>query len=120
MILRADTVGPAAAARLGLVDQVVPAGQLLDRAVTLAAVMAAGDGHAYALAKRQLHQAVTAPAATVPDQDILRAWTSPATRDRLAAHLARLRRRGRPDLQTGDGGAPDRHHLGEQVPWASG
>ena len=120
VILHADTVEPADGVRLGLIDQIVPAGQLLDRAITLAAAMAAGDGHAYALAKRQLHQTVTAYAATVSDEDIIRAWTSPATRDRLATHLARLRCRDRPDLQTCDGGTPAGHHLGKQAPWASG
>ncbi len=116
VILRGDTVEPAGAVRLGLIDQIVPGNQLLDRAIT----MAAGDGYSYALAERQLHQRVTAHAAKVPDKGIIRAWTSPTTRDRLTTHMARLRRRGRPDLQACDGCTAAGHHLAEQAPWAPG
>src|SRR4051812_16027943 len=58
VVLRADTFEPDGAVRLGLVDDVVPADELLDRAVALAAGAAGHDPAAYALAKRQLHRPV--------------------------------------------------------------
>jgi enoyl-CoA hydratase len=93
VVLRADTVEPDDAVRLGLVDDVVPADELLDRAVALAADAAGHGPAAYALAKRQLHRPVGEAVAGADDQDVVRAWTSPATRDRLTAQVASLRRR---------------------------
>jgi enoyl-CoA hydratase len=78
---------------VGLVHEVVTGDELLDRAVALAAGVAAPDPAAYALVKSQLHRPVGQAVDGVSNQDVVRAWTSPGTRDRLTAQVARLRRR---------------------------
>jgi enoyl-CoA hydratase len=93
VVLRADTVDPPEAVRLGLVDEVVTCDDLLPRAVSLASTMAGHDAAAYAVVKRGLHRTVGEAVAAAGDQDVVRLWTSPATRDRLAAQLVKLSRR---------------------------
>jgi enoyl-CoA hydratase len=93
VVLRADTFEPDDAVRRGLVDDVVTADELIDRAVALAAGAAGHDPAAYALVKRQLHRPVGEAVAGADDEDVVRAWTSPATRDRLTAQVAQLSRR---------------------------
>jgi enoyl-CoA hydratase len=93
VVLGAGTFEPDDAVRLGLVHEVVTGDELLDRAVALAAAAAAHDPAAYAFVKRQLHRPVGQAVDGVSDQDVVHAWTSPGTRDRLTAQVARLRRR---------------------------
>ena len=95
VVLGADTLEAEDAVRGGLVDQVVPHEELLDRAVALATRLAGHDAAAYAFEKRQLHRPVHGAVAAGSDRDVVRAWTSPATRDRLTAQLAKLSRGGR-------------------------
>jgi enoyl-CoA hydratase len=90
VVLRADTVDAAEAVRLGVVDEVVPGDELLPRAVSLATAMAGHDAAAYAAVKRALHRPVGEAVAAASDEDVVRLWTSPATRDRLADQLAKL------------------------------
>jgi enoyl-CoA hydratase/carnithine racemase len=92
VVLGADTVEAADAVRMGLVDDVVPADELLDRATALATRLAGHDASAYALEKRRLHRPVRDAVAAVDDQDVVSAWTSAATRDRLTSEMAKLRR----------------------------
>jgi enoyl-CoA hydratase len=92
VVLRADTLEAADAVRVGLVDDVVPEVELLDRAVALAARLAGHGADAYAFEKHQLHRTVREAVTAVGDGDVVRAWTSPATRDRLSAQLAKLSR----------------------------
>ena len=95
VVLRADTLEAEDAGRVGLVDDVVPQDELLDRAVALATRLAGHDAAAYAFEKRRLHRTAR-EAAAVGDRDVVRAWTSPATKDRLRAKLAKLSRGERP------------------------
>jgi enoyl-CoA hydratase len=98
VVLRADTLEAADALRLGLVDEVVPDDELLDRAVALAAGLAGHGAEAYALEKHQLHRTVREAVAAVGDEDVVRAWTSPATRERLGAQLGKLGRGDRREV----------------------
>jgi enoyl-CoA hydratase len=93
VVLGAGTVEPDDAVRSGLVDDVVAADELLDRAVALATGPAGQDPAAYALTKRQLHRPVAEALAGSDDRDVVRAWTSQPTRDRLAVQVATLSRR---------------------------
>jgi enoyl-CoA hydratase len=96
VMLRADTLEAEDAVRAGIVDDVVTQGELLDRAVALATTLAGHDAAAYAVEKRQLHRPAREAAAAVGDGDVVRAWNSPATKDRLRAQLAKLGRGDRP------------------------
>jgi enoyl-CoA hydratase len=95
-VLRAETVGPEQALALGMVDEVVPADELLPRALALAAELAARSPESYRLAKARLHRpADEAIAATTAEDDaaVLAGWTSDDTRRRIEAALEALARR---------------------------
>ena len=95
-VLRAETVGPEQALALGMVDEVVPADELLPRALALAAELAARSPVSYRLAKARLHRpADEAIAATTAEDDaaVLAGWTSDDTRRRIEAALEALTRR---------------------------
>jgi enoyl-CoA hydratase len=96
VMLGADTLEAEDAVRVGIAHDVVAQGELLDRAVALATTLAGHDAAAYAFEKRQLHRTAREAAAAVGDRDVVRAWNSPATNDRLRAHLAKLSRGDRP------------------------
>jgi enoyl-CoA hydratase len=96
VMLRADTLEAEDAVRVGIAHDVVTQGELLDRAVALATTLAGHDAAAYAVEKRQLHRTAREAAAAGGDGDVVRAWSSPATRDRLRAQLAKLGRGDRP------------------------
>ena len=94
-VLRAETVGPEQALVLGMVDEVVPADELLPRALELAAELATRAPEAYRLAKTQLHRpADEAIAATTAEDDaaVLAGWTSDDTRRRIESALEALTR----------------------------
>ncbi len=95
-VLRAETVGPDEAVRLGMVHEVVDAAELLPRAVALAGELAARSPEAYRLAKAQLHRpALAAIEATTAEDDaaLLAGWTAEETRRRIEAALDALTRR---------------------------
>lgn len=94
-VLRAETVGPDEAVRLGMVHEVVDAADLLPRAVALAGELAARSPEAYRLAKTQLHRpALAAIEATTAEDDaaVLAGWTTDDTRRRIEAALEALTR----------------------------
>lgn len=95
-VLRAETVGPEQALALGMVQEVVDAGELLPRALDLASELAARSPESYRLAKTQLHgPANAAIEATTAEDDaaVLAGWTSDDTRGRIEAALEALTRR---------------------------
>jgi enoyl-CoA hydratase/carnithine racemase len=63
LILSGRQVDAAEALRLGLVDEVVPADELHERAVTRAAALAAGAVQAHALAKQAIDEGLSLPLA---------------------------------------------------------
>ena len=96
LILSARLVGPTEALRLGLVDQLSPADELVDRAVAAAAQMGRIPPAAFALSKRQLRRdALDAMdhGAETTDEDVHRIWADPQTlegiRQFMAATMAR-------------------------------
>ena len=95
-VLGAETVGPEQALALGMVHEVVPADELLPRALDLATELAARSPESYRLAKALLHRpADEAIAATTAEDDaaVLAGWTSDDTRRRIEAALEALTRR---------------------------
>jgi enoyl-CoA hydratase len=80
---------------LGMVDEITEPGELVPRAVALAAELAARSPESYRLAKVQLHrQANAAIEATAGgDAAVLAGWASDDTRLRIEAALAALSRR---------------------------
>jgi enoyl-CoA hydratase len=80
---------------LGMVDEITEPGELMPRAVALAAELAARSPESYRLAKVQLHrQANAAIEATAGgDAAVLAGWASDDTRLRIEAALAALSRR---------------------------
>jgi enoyl-CoA hydratase len=96
VVLRADTLEAEDAVRVGLVDDVVTHDELLDSAVALASRVGGHDAAVYAFEKGRLHRTAREAVAAVDDRDVVRAWTSPATKDRLRAQLAKLSRGDRP------------------------
>ncbi|MEX5717351.1 enoyl-CoA hydratase/isomerase family protein [Geodermatophilus maliterrae] len=95
VLLGAQTVDREQALTLGMVDEVTEPGELLPRALTLAAELAARSPEAYRLAKVQLHRpAQAAIEETAPDDAaVLAGWASDDTRLRIEAALAALARR---------------------------
>ncbi|MFP5371256.1 MAG: enoyl-CoA hydratase/isomerase family protein [Actinomycetes bacterium] len=95
-VLRAETVGPDEAVRLGMVHEVVDAADLLPRAVALAGELAARSPEAYRLAKAQLHRPVVAAIEATSAEDdaaVLAGWTAEDTLRRIEAALEALTRR---------------------------
>lgn len=91
--LRGELFVPDAARALGLVDEVVPAGELEGRAVDLARELGA-NGAAYAQIKSALRQPALERMRASREEAIERwldTWFSPLGRARLEAAVARLR-----------------------------
>jgi enoyl-CoA hydratase len=95
VLLGAETADRERALLLGMVDELTEPGELLPRAVALAAELAARSPESYRLAKAQLHRAADAAieATATGDAAVLAAWTSDDTRRRVEAALAALSRR---------------------------
>jgi enoyl-CoA hydratase len=95
VVLGAEAVDRERALALGMVDELTEPGELLPRAVTLAAQLAARSPESYRLAKAQLHRAANeVMAATAADDTaVLAGWTSEDTRRRIEAAVAALARR---------------------------
>jgi enoyl-CoA hydratase len=95
VLLGAQTEDRERALALGMVDELTEPGELLSRAVALAAELAARSPESYRLAKVQLHRAANAAieANAADDTAVLAGWTSDDTRSRIEAALAALSRR---------------------------
>jgi enoyl-CoA hydratase len=84
------TVLPAEAQRRGLIDEVVPEGELLDRAIAKAEQMAALVPATFAHAKRSLRDRFWTEIETTGvqrDAEMLEVWKAPATMAAIAAYL---------------------------------
>lgn len=84
LVLTARLVGPDEARSLGLVDELSPADELLERAVSAAARMSRIPSGAFALNKRQLRrEALDAMdhGAETMDEEVHRIWADPETLD---------------------------------------
>lgn len=90
LVLRADLVDAADLRELGAFDEVVPPDDVLDRALAVAAELAALPGGAYAATKRRLRAGVLAVAARLQKGEVDplgEAWTDADTARRAAAVL---------------------------------
>jgi len=90
LVLSGDTVSADEARRLGMVDELVDAGALLERAVARARSLAAVPPHVYGLSKRQLREpALTRIGAQsrVDDEAVRAAWMDPKTLDHMREYL---------------------------------
>jgi enoyl-CoA hydratase len=92
LVLRAELVDHDAALELGLVDELAPGEQVLERALEVATELAALPGSGYGLMKRQLREPTIAAmerAIAGGDDPLLRAWLIDETTDAAAGVLAR-------------------------------
>ena len=90
LVLGADTYDPAAARDIGLVDEVVPAGELVDRAVATARALAADiPPDSFALTKAQLRRDAREriERATDEAEPVARLWSRRATDGWTADYL---------------------------------
>jgi len=98
LLLTGRTVEPPEAHRLGLVDAVVPADELLDDAVHRAEVLAGYPADAYSFTKEQLHRSVRQlidETRLIDDPRVLDGWANATTLTSIAAYLDRLAARPR-------------------------
>lgn len=86
MVYLARTIEAEAAKIMGIIDEVVPAEQLLERATAVATQLATIPHEAFALTKRQLREPF---AGQRPTRAIRELWDAPATHDRIREYLAR-------------------------------
>lgn len=100
LVIDADLLDVEEALALGLVEAVVPAEELAERALGVAQRLAAIPPDVYAFTKAQLQRPALAAMGAAAGQDaaVETIWSSPAARDRITAFMARLRaaRRARP------------------------
>jgi enoyl-CoA hydratase len=96
LILTGRTMDADAARTIGLVDEAVPAGDLMTTALTRATRLAAAPAAVYALSTVQLHrptrQRIDANR-PLDDPRVLELWSSPRTHELLRKYLAELSRR---------------------------
>ncbi|RMH23592.1 MAG: enoyl-CoA hydratase/isomerase family protein [Acidobacteria bacterium] len=92
LILSGETLGPHAARERGLVDEVVPADELLQHATAVAGQLGNLPAKAFAVTKQQLRQRaidqVEGSLATC-EEEVLRLWMAPETHARIRAFLER-------------------------------
>jgi enoyl-CoA hydratase len=95
VLLAAETADRERALAFGMVDELAEPGELLPRAITLAAQLAARSPESYRLTKVALHRPANEAiaAAVAADTAVLAGWTSEDTRRRIEAALAALSRR---------------------------
>lgn len=78
----------------GIVQEVVPADELIDRAAAIAHRLAANAGPGFVLQRRQLRQpSIDDPRRAPHDREVRAAWRAEATRERVRAYMASLRKR---------------------------
>jgi enoyl-CoA hydratase len=90
MLLTGDPIGASRALELGLVTRVVPADQLLDEALALAAVIAERPPLAVAATKRTVHQGLAGSldqGLDLESQEFARLFTTEDAREGVAAFL---------------------------------
>lgn len=88
-VLFGDTVGRHEALRLGLVDEVVDANELLEHAMKAATRLARTPATLYARTKQDLQAPALSAIANEPD-GALAVWTAPETKQRLTEFLSSL------------------------------
>lgn len=91
-IVTGDTHSPEQALAAGLVDEVVPPEELIDRSVGLAAQLAALPTDAFRLAKATVRQPTLARIEAMRpqlDPEVHQIWASAATLDRIRAYLVK-------------------------------
>ncbi|WP_457004358.1 enoyl-CoA hydratase/isomerase family protein [Geodermatophilus sp. SYSU D00814] len=95
VLLGAQTADRERALALGVVDELAEPGELLPRAVGLAAELAGRSPRSYRLTKAALHRPADAAieATSGDDAAVVAGWTSDDTRQRIEAALAALARR---------------------------
>jgi len=97
LVLDGGPLRPAEAAELGLVEEVVPAGELLERAVAIGERLGRRSKGAVAACKRAVYEGGSQP---LPDglrverAEFLSALTTPEAQDFMAAYLSALERTG--------------------------
>jgi enoyl-CoA hydratase len=92
LVYQGEVVPPAAALARGLVDEVVPAGELLERSTAAARRLGAIPHSSFATTKRALRAPALERyrlAAAAADPEIAAAWCSPEVRAAVAAHVER-------------------------------
>ena len=91
LALTGEARGAADALRDGLVDAVVPAEELLDRAVEEAERLSAIPPVSFAIAKRQILEGVLRAIGDAPvrAEEVRAAWVEPSVRAALAAFVAK-------------------------------
>jgi enoyl-CoA hydratase len=97
VILGANTYMPADALARGLINEIVPADKLMDRAMAVAQSLAAISPPAYALSKRQLRQPANDRANSEMasrDAEITGLWVADASMQRVRDYVARTLKKG--------------------------
>jgi enoyl-CoA hydratase/carnithine racemase len=97
LVLDGGPLRPAEAAKLGLVDAVVPAGELLDRAVALAERLGRRPKSAVAACKRAVYEGGSLPLADglrIERAEFLAALGTREAQDAMAAYLSAFERTG--------------------------
>jgi enoyl-CoA hydratase/carnithine racemase len=89
LVLRAELVGPEAALRLGALDELVPAGEVLSRSLEVARELAALPRSAYGRIKHQLRGEAIEALARTGEDPLLDAWMSPEAGEAAAGILDR-------------------------------
>jgi enoyl-CoA hydratase len=92
VIFSGATFAPPEAIARGLIDDLVPADALMDRAVAAAETLAALSPPAFALTKRQMRQPVAermASNAAAYGDAVAEAWTAPVTVSRIRDYVTR-------------------------------
>ncbi|HEY8713598.1 MAG TPA: enoyl-CoA hydratase-related protein [Thermoanaerobaculia bacterium] len=86
MIYMGKTIEPDAALNAGIIDEVVPAEQLMTRATAIATQLGAIPAEAFALTKRQLREPFLYDGA---HEAIDALWAAPSTHERIREYLAK-------------------------------
>jgi enoyl-CoA hydratase len=97
IVLDGRPLTPSEAAHVGVVDEVVPAGDLLERALALADRLGSRDKDAVAACKRAVYEGGSLPLADglrLERAEFLATLGSPAAREAMEAYVAELERTG--------------------------
>jgi enoyl-CoA hydratase len=86
MIYMGKTIEADSAKAFGIIDEVVPTEQLLDRATAVATQLAAIPPEAFALTKRQLREPFVGQR---PTRAVTELWEAPSTHNRIREYLAK-------------------------------
>jgi enoyl-CoA hydratase len=98
VVYAAGTSGLEEARGLGLVDEIVPPGELVERAVAVAERMAAVAPETFAVTKRQIRRPVLdrlAAGAAEADREVERIWRLASTREAIRSYVEATLKRGR-------------------------